>query len=447
MNRILINTQTPPIRFLNYKGRIFTKVDISFFHEDLDYTFSTGGVVRMVLPLVNALIERGYFDEAYWVSLNTNAPEYVTWKKIIFSNVLIPEERMKNYGYIKEELWKMFHSLESKEKILENLWKEEFADFIYYNRIVSERIMKLDKELDFSLFYIHDFQQLSIGKMLQTLKPKIFRWHIPFCEELIPDQWKNNLLDFLESYDAIILSCLKYMENLRKIGYKGRAYISYPYVNPQDYPKPRSEDVVEFCRRFGIEDEDKVILMVARLDYTKNHQLVIKALKRIKKKIKAKAVFVGNGSFSSSKQGLGISKAEVVKNTLIELAKELNLENDVIITGYLDQKMLCAAYQRSDLVVLPSIFEGFGLAIVEGWLYKKPVIVSRRAGISELIREGENGYTIDPYDEESLAERALEILENKEKAKKIGEEGYKTAKFCTLEKGIEKEIEIISSLL
>jgi len=447
MKRILVNTQTPLIRFLNYKGRTFTKVDISFFHEGIDYTFSTGGVTRMILPFLNFLIKNKYFEEAYWVSLNVNAPEVITFGKIFLNHVLIPEDKLKNYSFIKEEIWKLFHSYEKKEKILENILKEEYSDFLYYNRIVSQRILELDKKMDFDLFYIHDFQQLNVGYMLTTLKPKIFRWHIPFYEELIPEQLKSNLLLYLNSYDAIILSSNMYLNNLQKIGYKGKAYVSYPYIDPSIYKKPNEEELKEFCEKFKIKENEKIILVVARLDYTKNQQILVKALKEIRKSIEAKVVFIGNGSFSSSKQGLGLSKAEIVRNLILELAKELQLEDKIVITGYLNQNMLNAAYERADLVVLPSILEGFGLTIIEGWLFKKPVLVSKKAGVSELIIEGKNGYLFDPYDYKELADKAIEILSNEDKALKLGEEGYRTAKLCTIEEGLKKEIEIISSLL
>jgi len=447
MKRILINTQSPPIRFINYKGPSSAQVDLNFFSPDIDYVISTGGVVRMVLPFLESLINQNYFDEAYWVSLNVNAPEKVSMGKIFLNHVMIPEQVLKNYGLIKEELWKFFHKLEKKEKIIENIWREEFADFIYYNRIVAERIFELDKKLDFDIFYIHDFQQLNIGYMLSSLKPKLFRWHIPFLEEILPQEWRTNLSIYLNSYDGIIVSTKNYLENLKTLGYNGKSFVSYPYIDPKIYKKPEEDIIKEFCSKYDIKYEEKVILCIARLDYAKNQPILVKALKEISKSVDAKVIFVGNGSFSSSKQGLGLSKADLVRSMIMELANELDLKEKVVITGYLDQKMLNAAYTRADLFVLPSILEGFGLVVVEAWLFKKPVIVSKNAGISELIREGENGYTINPYDYNEIAEKAIELLTNEEKAKRLGEEGYKTARLCTIEEGLKKEIDIISLFL
>lgn len=447
MKRILVNTQSPPIRFINYKGPSSIKVDLSFFSEGIDYTISTGGVVRMVLPLLESLINRNYFDEAYWVSLNVNAPKLVSMGKIFLNHIMIPEPILKNYSFIKEELWKFFHKLEKKEKIIENIWREEFADFVYYNRIVAERILELDKKLDFDIFYIHDFQQLNIGNMLGSLKPKLFRWHIPFYEEILPSEWRTNLSIYLNSYDGIIVSTRDYLENLKNLGYNGKCFVSYPYIDPKIYKNPEEVILREFCSKYNIKKDEKIILCVARLDYAKNQPILVRALKEIRKSVDAKLIFVGDGSFSSSRQGLGLSKADVVRNTIIELANELGLKEKVVITGYLDQKMLNAAYSRADLFILPSILEGFGLVVVEAWLFKRPVIVSKSAGISELIKEGENGYIINPYDYNEIAEKAIDLLTNEEKARRLGEEGYKTAQLCTIEEGLKKEIEIISSFL
>jgi len=161
----------------------------------------------------------------------------------------------------------------------------------------------------------------------------------------------------------------------------------------------------------------------------KGQDVIIKALPAILRRFpKTKLLLIGNGSFTSSRRGgLGHSKGAIWQRKLEDLVQELGLEENVIFTGYLLDRELRAAYKRSDVVVLPSIQEGFGLVVIEAWLYKKPVIVSSGAGISELIVQGENGFIFEPKNSEELAEKVIDVLSHPEKGAAIGEAGFDTA--------------------
>ncbi|MDG6964556.1 MAG: hypothetical protein JRM83_06140, partial [Nitrososphaerota archaeon] len=90
------------------------------------------------------------------------------------------------------------------------------------NRLTAELMKDLDKRHDFDLFYIHDFQQLPVGHMIGTLKPKVYRWHIPFETSMIPAQWTEPLSTYFNSYDLIVVSADKYLGSLKQFGYQGR---------------------------------------------------------------------------------------------------------------------------------------------------------------------------------------------------------------------------------
>jgi len=77
-----------------------------------------------------------------------------------------------------------------------------------------------------------------------------------------------------------------------------------------------------------------------------------------------------------------------------------------------------AAYKACDVVVLPSIQEGFGLAITEAMAFGKPVIGSCIGGISTQIWPGINGFLVSPGDVKALSECLEYILINEDIAKK-----------------------------
>jgi len=446
------SSQTPLIRFnagyegiLKKRGLQGKSLDIANFVEGEDYEFTAGGVTRMIFPLLKQMLGRGILENPHWVSLNPIAPETVTIGDITLNHVRLGKERVSGYGQAKETIWKTLHGIQ-KEPAGSLFWQDEFVDYTYYNRVCSELITRLDEENDFDLFYVHDFQQLPLAQMLHTLKPKIFRWHIPFDESLVPEAWRQSLSLYFNEYDAVIVSCKKYLESLKKFGYNGKAFYIYPYIDQDAYKRPSFGEIELFNKEFGIKQDDRVLLVVARLDPMKGQDGAIKGFSRVAKSFpNSKLVLVGDGSFSS--QGIGLSKAERWLSELRELVRKLGMEDRVVFTGHLTHAELQAAYERCELTILPSVLEGFGLVVIEGWLYKKPAIVSSEAGIAELIKHGENGLIFNPRDPSDLADKLSAVLSDQNLALALGENGYKTSQQCSLEKGVKAEAELMQGLV
>lgn len=458
--KLCVNTQTPLVKFISKASELQDDLvpapepqDIHQLKEGADFQFTPGGVTRMVLPLLQHMVHDGIVESAHWVSLNPTGPAEVTFDGITLHHIQLGAERIKGYGNTKETIWKTLHGLPTASSQAlapptQVFWQDAFSDFTYYNRLSAERILRLDDVYDFDLFYIHDFQQLPVGQMLNTLKPKVFRWHIPFDASTIPPEWERFLSLYFNSYDALIVSCKKYMDALRNFGYDGKPHYVYPYIDPAQYREPTREEATQFCQQAKVNYGDKVILVVARLDPMKGQDRVINAMPDVIRDVpKAKLVLVGNGSFSSSKQGVNLSKADTWLNELRALTKKLRIQDRVVFAGHLDQTQLNAAYRRSDLTVLPSVREGFGLVVIESWLYKKPTIITSRAGIAELIREGCNGLLFEPDAPEDLAGKISNVLLDDKLAQKLGENGFETSKECSIERGVKDESEIMLGLV
>lgn len=455
MPRICVNSQTPLVKFdpsspvPQHTASSHEILDIHSLVEGKDFEFSPGGVTRMVYPLLKQMMKRKTIEDAHWISLNSFAPARVLLDGITLHHVLLEKEKMKGYGYTKEVIWNVLHGTGQEATTPERLlWEDQYPDFVYYNRLTAERISQLDGEYDFDLFYIHDFQQLPIGHMLRTPKPCLFRWHIPFDETMVPRVWKEFLSKYLDSYDAVVVSCRKYLESLRIFGFTGMARVVRPFIDPSEYTKPTSAQVEELCHRFDFEDSDRIILTVARLDPMKGQDMAIRAMAKVADRVpEAKLLLVGNGSFSGSRGGPGSNKAERWLGELRCLAKELKVERNVIFAGHLNQAQLCAAYERCEMTVLPSIREGFGLVVVESWLFGKPALVSSRAGIAEMVDDGTNGIIFEPDDSSALGDKIMSLLNNPTRAETLGENGFSSSKGCLIEQGVDAESEVILELL
>jgi len=453
---ICASSQTPLVRFNLSQEEIIKKysqsdapINLERLARGEDYEFTAGGVTRMVFPLLRQMLENGLLKDSHWISLSPTGPRKVLASGITLNHIQLEKERVKGYGRAKEKMWKTLHGIQKEDWLSDSLfWQDEFVDYTYYNRLCSELATQLDKENDFDLFYIHDFQQLPFAHMLNVIKPKIFRWHIPFDESLIPDLWKQSLSSYFNAYDVVIVSCQKYLESLKRFGYKGKASYIYPYIEDGIYKRPSRSEVEEFNHKFGIKEDARVVLVLARLDPMKGQDRAIKGFAKVTKSFPdTKLVVAGDGSFSSSKAGIGLSKAEIWLSKLRELAKKLGVENQVIFTGHLTHKELQAAYERCELTILPSVLEGFGLVVVESWLYKKPAIVSSMAGVAELVKEEENGLLFNPNNPDDLANKLSAVLANQSLASSLGGNGFKTSRQCFLGRGMKAEAKVMQDLV
>ena len=96
--------------------------------------------------------------------------------------------------------------------------------------------------------------------------------------------------------------------------------------------------------------------------------------------------------------------------------------------GVLSQDEIVLHMQQSHVLVLPSLFEGFGLVIPEAMATGMPVIASTNSAGPEIIREKIDGFILNPSDVDVLASKIKWLMENREKAVKMGENAHERAK-------------------
>ena len=122
-----------------------------------------------------------------------------------------------------------------------------------------------------------------------------------------------------------------------------------------------------------------------------------------------------------------------------------NLKNRVIFVGKTNEvdKILCS----SDLFLLPSEKESFGLAALEAMALRVPVVSSNTGGLPELNINGNSGYTSDIGDIESMASNAIRILSDKTLKKKYKSQAFENAKKYDIKKIIPLYEEIYNEAL
>jgi glycosyltransferase involved in cell wall biosynthesis len=98
------------------------------------------------------------------------------------------------------------------------------------------------------------------------------------------------------------------------------------------------------------------------------------------------------------------------------------------MTGRLDQVEIVREMQRAHVLVLPSVFEGFGLVIVEAMSTGMPVIASTHSAGPDIIREGTDGFVLEPDDVPALAQRLDTLRADRERAVEMGVAAAERAK-------------------
>jgi glycosyltransferase involved in cell wall biosynthesis len=110
----------------------------------------------------------------------------------------------------------------------------------------------------------------------------------------------------------------------------------------------------------------------------------------------------------------------------IQYAEKLHIRTSVDFLGALQGKKLAEQYQKSTLLVLPSITEAesFGIVLIEAMACKKPVIGSNVGGIPYVIDDHMDGILVPPKDSFTLAKKIIQILQNPDLARRMGQNGY-----------------------
>ena len=139
-------------------------------------------------------------------------------------------------------------------------------------------------------------------------------------------------------------------------------------------------------------------------------------------------------------------KKDAYSDRILARAKELGVEDRIVMVGWQGEEALKKHYNLSSLAVVPSVcFDSFPTVNLQAFASNKPVIATCFGGSRELVHDGENGFIVNPYNVKTLAEKILYLLENPEKAKEFGENGYRlVAEKHNLKAMVEKYLSLFS---
>lgn len=122
---------------------------------------------------------------------------------------------------------------------------------------------------------------------------------------------------------------------------------------------------------------------------------------------------------------------------LMRVVREHNAEDRIIFHGQVSDDELAHLYASADIFVFPSLWEGFGIVLLEAMSYGLPIIATDVAAIPELVKDGENGLLVEPGDVDGLAAAISRLVGDKGLRERMGERGREIASCYSWERSGE----------
>lgn len=167
---------------------------------------------------------------------------------------------------------------------------------------------------------------------------------------------------------------------------------------------------IDAFRKVIAPNDEKIVVHASNFRKIKRVEDVVKIFARIREAVPAKLLMVGDGPERSSCESL---------------ARKLGVHDDVRFLG--KQEQMEEIFAVSDLFLLPSDYESFGLAALEAMAAKMPVISSDAGGLPEINLQGITGYLAPVGDIESMSKYAIELLSDDEKLELFKREAFEQA--------------------
>jgi glycosyltransferase involved in cell wall biosynthesis len=348
----------------------------------------------------------------------------------------------------------------------------------YYRELIAE-LMKIRCDHKFFLYYTHPViaQQIEANDhfVLERLLPSHPLLRIPYT---IPRRARRDKLDlfhaqfivppflkcktvtsifdiaferFPQFFDAAQRSALKVLVpwSARKADHiitlsehskkdivqaygiaEDKITVTHLAAGPSFFPQDKEKSQEQLAQRYGIHGD--FVLYLGRLQARKNLARLVEAYALVRKAgVPQKLVIAG--------------KQDSLFEPIYSRIKELNLEQDVLLPGYVHAEDVPAFFSAADVFIFPSLYEGFGLPVIEAMSCGVPVITSRGSSLEEVA--GDAALLIDPLDEFSIAQALKQVLGDNEFRKRLGEAGLKRSKQFDLKDAARQTVAVYERVI
>jgi len=306
----------------------------------------------------------------------------------------------------------------NKHFLIEN--NSPFASLVEEVRrygILAKLIAKRER---FDVIHAHDWLTFQAGLTAQRVKDKPLVTHMHATEfDRTGNSNVNQYVYDVEKHGMQHADGVIAVSNFTKNIITGHYGIPSEKIdvihNGIDSTQPLEEELL------ALKKNNKIVLFVGRLTLQKGPDYFLKAAKRVLEyEPNVYFVIVGSGD---------------MKEQLIRQIAQLNISDRVIFTGFLRDEHLRKIYQSADLFVMPSVSEPFGITGLESSMNGTPVLVSKQAGVSEVLT---HALKADFWDVDEMTNKILAVLTHHSLKKTLRENAYKEAQGASWEKAAKK---------
>ena len=309
------------------------------------------------------------------------------------------------------DITKSFHNALQGKMI--PLTDEMIQTYLKYNKLNADLL-----DLDYDYVVIHDPQPLALINYRNNKKGKwIWRCHIDLSQ---PNQLFWQFLEpFLTKYDAYIFTAKQYVKS--PLEQRNVALIT-PSIDPlSDKCKPLPKNqILSVLESYDVNAENPLLSQVARFDPWKDPLGVIDAYRLLKKKFPNLQLLLISSMSTDDPEGW-----TYFEKTARHAGEDSNIHLLTDLKGVFDLEV--NAFQRAtNVTLLKSLREGFGLTVTESLWKQVPVVGGNVGGIPLQVIDGKTGFLVNSVTD--AAEKTLYLLEHPDEAKEMGKKGKEHVK-------------------
>ena len=289
---------------------------------------------------------------------------------------------------------------------------------------------------DFDVCHVHDFHHfttlLSVLACKIKRKPIILSYHginkFGSVVSLLTKIYEVLFLKFIVNSvkKVVVASEFSRREVIEKYGVPEKKVVKIPnFLNIS-----KLKTTTNFKRKYRLK---RYILAVGRFSKEKGFEYLLKSFKIVSEKEKdVKLVIVGG--------------RRAYMKIISSMVEALGLKDKVLLLSDISDNEIYSAFKGAEFVVIPSIYEPFGIVALEAMYFGKPVVAFRVGGLREIIKEGVNGILVKERDVEKLSEAIMKVLSDERLKKKLGRNGklfiknYDSKKFIDLINNFYEEV-------
>jgi len=312
-------------------------------------------------------------------------------------------------------------------------WGENFqffSDVIGYNLFSASKLVNLingNGGKPFDVIDAHDWLGIMGGMVAKKALdiPLMFHVHSTEVGRSVgggSETIKNIEFEGGQIADCVITVSYAMKDELKKLGFpEEKIRVCWNGIDPDKYDpgKILQQDRNNLRQKYGIKDDETMLFFIGRLVTVKGVDKLVEAMPNVFE------------NFPNTKLVLlGIGDMEIgIKNRI----KELGLVNKIILRAeFVNEEERILHYAASDVVILPSLYEPFGIVSTEAMSMAKPVVVGAKgtSGFREQIVASGNdqcGVHINPFDPNDIAWGIKQILSLNDKGAQMGKNGRKRA--------------------